>query len=194
LRKLLVFVLLLMLCSISFATEKKDQKETTQAQDKQVQKAGNVCYTESVEAARGTSFPVKVFVSNVDTLAGMQVPIYYRSEDVDLKCDSITFVGSRCKDFALSFPMIEPVGKTAFFCFIYATDASQEVQPLMPGDGLVATMWFTAPKDIKAGQVTLESGPNAFYPHPKIDYSFLFWDPNAEQVDFTYKAGYITVK
>jgi len=192
LRKLLIFVLLLGLCSVSFATEK--QVTEKQAAVQQAQKAGNVCYTENVDAVRGTSFPVKVFVSNVDTLAGMQVPIYYRSEDIDLKCDSVTFTGSRCKDFALSFPMIEPVGKTVFFCFIYTTDASQEVLPLLPGDGLVATLWFTAPKDIKAGPVTLESGPNAFYPHPKIDYGFLFWTPEAVQVDCAYKAGTITVK
>jgi hypothetical protein len=187
LRKLLIFVLLFGFASVSFATEKP-------ASDKEVQKAGNVCYTENVDAVRGTSFPVKVFVNNVDTLAGMQVPIYYRSEDVDLKCDSVTFTGSRCKDFALSFPMIEPVGKTVFFCFIYTTDASQDVQPLLPGDGLVATLWFTAPKDIKAGKVMLDSGPNAFYPHPKIDYGFLFWTPEAVQVDCTYKGGAITVK
>jgi hypothetical protein len=135
-----------------------------------------------------------VFVNNVDTLAGMQVPIYYRSEDVNLKCDSVSFSGSRCKDFALSFPLFEPVGKTVFFCFIYTTDASQTVTPLLPGDGLVATLWFTAPKDTKIGKVELESGPNAFLPHPKIDYGYLFWTPTAQQVECTYKAGYVTVK
>lgn len=157
-------------------------------------KGGNVCYTESVEVEKGTSFPVKVFVNNVDTLAGMQVPIYYRSEDVDLTCDSISFVGSRCSDFALSLPLIEPVGKTAFFAFISMTDPKEDHPPLYPGDGLVATLWFTAPKDIKSGKVELASGPNAIYPHEKIDYSYLFWTPRAEQRECTYKPGYITVK
>ena len=164
------------------------------AQETGMKPKGNVCYTESVEVAKGTSFPVKVFVDNVDTLAGMQVPIYYRSEDVNLVCDSISFVDSRCKDFALALPLIEPVGKTAFFAFISMTDPNEEHPPLFPGDGLVATLWFTAPKDIKSGRVELYSGPNAIYPHEKIDYSYLFWTPTAEQKDCTYKPGYITVK
>ncbi len=170
---------------VSFAVEKQAQEN---------QKSGNVCYTENVQAAKGSSFPVKVYVSNVDTLAGMQVPIYYRSEDVNLQCDSVTFGGSRCKDFAFNDSKIEPVGRTVYFCFIYAVDVNQVVEPLAPGDGLVATLWFTAPKDIKAGTVLLDSGPNAFYPHPKIDYSFLFWTPAAQQVECSYKGGTITIK
>jgi hypothetical protein len=142
---------------------------------------GNTCYAESVDANKGTSFPVKVFVNNVDTLAGMQVPIYYR-------------VGSRCSEFALDLQLIEPVGKTAFFAFISMTDPKEEKPPLYPGDGLVATLWFTAPAETKAGKVELYSGPNAIYPHDKIDYSYLFWTPTAEQKECTYKPGYITVK
>jgi len=59
------------------------------AQEEGTAPKGNICYTENVEVEKGTSFPVKVFVNNVDTLAGMQVPIYYRSDVVDLKCDSM---------------------------------------------------------------------------------------------------------
>jgi hypothetical protein len=160
----------------------------------QTVKTGNVCYTESVEVTKGASFPVKVFVNNYDTLAGMQVPIYFRSESVDLKCDSVTFAGSRCDYFALSDFKIEPVGKTVYFAFILMTDPSQDVKPLLPGDGLVATLWFTAPREINSGEVKLDSGPNAFFPHEKIDYGFLFWTPAAQQVDCAYQAGVIKVK
>lgn len=164
------------------------------AQDEAGLTKGNTCYTESVEVEKGTSFPVKVFVDNVDTLAGMQVPIYYRSEDVDLKCDSISIAGSRCSAFALDLELIEPVGKTAFFAFISMTDPKEEKPPLYPGSGMVATLWFTAPEDTKSGKVELYSGPTAVYPHEKIDYSYLFWTPTAEQKECTYKPGYITVK
>jgi hypothetical protein len=182
LRRLLLFVLLLGLWEVSIAQEKKTLPE------------GNVCYTENVEVTKGSSFGVKVFVRNIDTLAGMQVPIYYRSETVNLKCDSVSFIGSRCINFALNDKKFEPIGKTVYFCFIAVVDPSQNVKPLAPGDGLVATLWFTAPKDIASGKVKLDSGPNAFFPHEKIDYSFLFWTPAAQQVDCSYKEAYISVK
>lgn len=182
LKKLLFVVIVLALAVTAIAQEKKSEVK------------GNVCYTESVEVEKGSTFPVKVFVSNVDTLAGMQVPIYYRSDEVDLICDSVSFIGSRCSEFAMELSFVEPVGKTVFFSFISMTDPNDEKPPLFPGDGLVATLWFTAPKDIKSGKVELYSGPNAIYPHDKIDYSYLFWTPIAEQKDCLYKPGYITVK
>jgi hypothetical protein len=164
------------------------------AEEKEAAKAGNVCYTENVEITKGTSFPVKVFLANVDTMAGMQVPIYFRSENINIVCDSVTFLGSRCAHFGLNDYKIEPVGKTVYFAFIYMVDPSQEVAPLLPGDGLVATLWFTAPADTKSGAVALESGPNAFLPNPKIDYGYHFWTPAALEVDCAFKTGTIKIK
>jgi hypothetical protein len=167
------------------------------AQDAEKTEPGNLCYSESVEVEKGDVFPVKVYVNNVDTLAGMQVPIYYRSEEVDILCDSISFIDSRCSNFALKWSKIEPAGKVAFFTFIAMTDPSSDIPPLYPGEGLVATLWFTAPEDGNSGKVELYSGEKAFLPHPKIDYSFLFWTPGPpmpEQKECAYNAGYITVK
>jgi hypothetical protein len=167
---------------------------TSLAEEKAVPKDKNVCYAQDVEVIKGSSFPVKVFLSNVDTLAGMQVPIYYRSENIKITCDSVTFGGSRCAHFGLSDFKIEPVGRTAYFAFIYMIDPNKDVDPLPPGDGLVATLWFTAPKDAKSGKLTLESGPNAFLPNPKIDYSYLFWTPSASEVECVFVPGTVTVK
>jgi len=182
LRKLLFFVLVFGIWGV------------VAAEEKEAVKAANTCYTESIEAAKGTSFSIKVFVNNTDTLAGMQVPIYYRSENINLVCDSVTFVGSRCAHFGFSDYKIEPVGKTVYFAFINTVDPAKDVKPLLPGDGVVATLWFTAPTDVKAGILALESGPNAFLPNPKIDYGYHFWTPMALEVDCQFKAGTIKIK
>lgn len=164
------------------------------AQEKQTEIKGNVCYTESVEATKGSSFPVKVFVNNVDTVVAFSVPIYYRSDEVDLKCDSVTFHGSRAEHFSLSFFKIEPVGKVVFFAFLWVTDPEQDVPPMPPGNGLVAEVWFTAPEKISSGKVELASGPNAFFPHEYVSYGYEFTGPTADKLDFKYMPGYITVK
>jgi hypothetical protein len=182
LKKALILILLLSLVGLALAQEEKEEAKR------------NTCYTESVEVEKGTSFPVKVFVNNTDTLAAFSVPIYYRSDKVDLKCDSVTFHGSRAEYFSLSFFKIEPVGKVVFFAFLWVTDPEEEIKPLGPGEGMVAELWFTAPKEIKAGKVQLDSGPNAFFPHEHVDYSYSFTSPMAEELDFEYTPGNITVK
>ncbi len=182
LKRTLVSILLISLPGLALAQEGQEEIK------------GNTCYTESVEVGKDTSFPVNVFVNNVDTLAAFSMPIYYRSETVDLQCDSVTFHGSRAEYFSLSFFKIEPVGKVVFFAFLWVTDPDKEVPPLGPGEGMVAELWFTAPKDIEAGKVELGSGPNAFFPHEHVDYSYSFTTPLAEETDFEYTAGYITVK
>lgn len=181
-RKSLAFVMVIGICG------------TLAAEEGAAPPSKNVCYLESVEVNKGASFPVGVFVNNVDTLAGMQVPIYYRSEDINIICDSVTFDGSRCVKFGFNDFKIEPVGKTVYFAFIYMVDPNKEVDPLMPGDGKVATLWFTAPKDAKSGKLSLESGPNAYLPNPRIDYGYHFWTPSALEVDCEYKPATVTVK
>lgn len=181
-KKTLILVLLMSLPGLILAQEEKKEIK------------GNTCYTESVEVGKATSFPVKVFVNNVDSLAAFSMPIYYRSDTVDLQCDSVTFHGSRAEYFSLSFFKIEPVGKTVFFSFLWVTDPEEKTPPLAPGEGMVAELWFTTPEDIKAGKVKLDSGPNAFFPDEHVDYSYSFITPPAVEVDFEYTPGYITVK
>jgi hypothetical protein len=42
--------------------------------------------------------------------------------------------------------------------------------------------------------VELESGPNAFFPHEHVDYSYEFTTPLAVEADCEYMPGYISVK
>ncbi len=164
------------------------------AQDRSETIKENICYTESIRAARGTSFAVKVFVNNVDTLAGLQVPIYYRSDDVNLLSDSVTFDGSRCQGFSMSFFKIDPHKKVVFFALLNISDPEKGAPVLYPGDGLVAKLWFTAPGDSGSGDVILESGPDSFLPDDRINYGYLFWTPTAMQVKCSYSPGNITLR
>lgn len=149
----------------------------------------NRCYTADATAKRGSSFSVGFFLENADTLAGMQVPIYYRSDDIDLICDSVSFDGSRAADFTLNDYKIKPAGKTVYFVLI---DTGGKLIP--PGKGLIARLWFTAPKSGGSGKVELSSGPGTFMPDELVDYGYLFWLPSAQQVNCSYKAGHISIK
>jgi len=168
-----ILIILTVICGVSRAADK--------GQD--------ICYTGNVAAEKGASFSVGVYVKNADTLAGMQIPIYYRSEKVNLRCDSVSFHNSRCAEFTIKDYRIEPLGKTIYFALI-----DTRGRLLAPGDGLVATLWFTVDSASPGGRVELFSGPKAYLPDEYIDFSYLFWLPSSQQIDFQYKAGYITVK
>ena len=154
----------------------------------------NLCYAESIEVERGVSFAVRVYVSNTDTLVGMQVPIYYHSDDMNLRCDSVTFDESRCRDFSMTFFKIDPDERVVFFALLNMNDPEKGIAALYPGKGPVARLWFTAPEDGASGTVALESGPDAYFPHDRINYGYLFWTPAAIQVKCDYSPGNITLK
>jgi len=149
----------------------------------------NTCYTGNVSVNKGSVISVGVYVNNIDTVAGMQVPIYFKSNSVKLICDSVSFAGSRCSDFRIKDSEIDTAGRTAYFALIGTAD-----RVLPPGDGLVATLWFSCPPETAGGRVELYSGPNAYLSDDYIDFNYLFWLPSSRQIEFEYKAGHITVK
>ena len=149
----------------------------------------NSCGAQSVTVEKGSSFAVDVYLNNSDTLAGMQIPIYFRSDNVDMRCDSVSFSQGRCHDFVISDYKIEPIERIVYFVLINTYG-----KPLLPGKGNVATIWFTVSPLSQSGKVELFSGPKAFLPEQNIEYNFLFWQPSAKQVSCRYQPGYITVK
>ncbi len=182
-KKPLVMILIMMLTGLTLADDN----------------AGNTCYAEDIEVKKGTTFSVPVVLENSDSLIALQLPIYYRSEDVDLVCDSVTFADTRLAGESLTFFKIEPVGKVVFFAYMSMNQIDPNKSLLNPGKGPIANLWFTAGKDIKSGAVTLDSGPHAFYPHEWIDYSYHFWvrtdtPEMTADVDCRYKQSGIKVK
>ncbi|MEE9553493.1 MAG: hypothetical protein V3W18_04275 [candidate division Zixibacteria bacterium] len=159
----------------------------------------NICYTEDIEVKKGTSFAVPIILDNSDSLVALQLPVYYRSEDVDLVCDSVSFVDTRLAGESMTFFKIEPVGKVAFFVYMSMIQIDPTKSLLNSGKGPIAKLWFTANSDIKPGKVTIDSGPHAYYPHEWIDYGYHFWVMGAGEeltidVDCEFKPGNITVK
>jgi len=154
----------------------------------------NTVYFEKVTAKPGDHFAVKAYIFNVDTLAGCQVPIFYRSDKINLLCDSISVVGSRCDYFMfqdIKIPQSDKEDKVAYFSYIVTIDPDTYVNPLPPGDGLIATIYFTAPKDCPEGVVKLTRG---MIPHPYISFIFAVWSPAGEEVDGTFEESEIIIK
>ena len=154
----------------------------------------NTVYFEKVTAKPGEHFAVKVFMANVDTISGCQVPTFFRSDKIDLYCDSVSIVGSRFEYFMfddIKLPQSEEDDKCVYFSFIDTIDPKVLVDPLPPGDGLAATIYFTAPKDAPEGTVKLTRG---MIPHPHISFIFAVWDPLGNELDGEFIESEIIIK
>lgn len=181
-RKILLSAILLFLC-LAALTYAGDQKFNT-----------NTVYFDTVTAKPGEHFAVKAYLYNVDTLSGLQVPIFFRSETINLWCDSVSVEGSRCKYFMfddIKLPQTEKDDKVAYFSFIDTVNPKVFVNPLPPGDGLLATIYFTAPKDCPEGTVSLIRG---MIPHPHISFIFSLWDPMGDEIDSEFIPSEIIIK
>ncbi|MCP4580891.1 MAG: hypothetical protein GY839_04690 [candidate division Zixibacteria bacterium] len=154
----------------------------------------NTVYLDKVTAKPGEHFAVKIYLFNTDTLSGCQIPVFYRSENIDLYCDSISIVGSRMEYFMfddIKLPQTEEDDKVAYISFIDTINPKVYVDALQPGDGLVATVYFTAPEDAPEGVVKLTRG---MIPHPHISFIFAVWDPMGNEVDGDFIDGEIIIK
>jgi hypothetical protein len=158
--------------------------------------ATNTVYFDSAIVKPGEQCAVKAYLFNIDTLAGMQVPIFYRSETIDLYCDSVSFVDSRCgymmfTDIKIPENEEGKQEKVVYFSFINTIDPEKYVDPLLPGEGLIATIYFTAPKDASDGVVPLTRG---MIPHPQISFIFSLWDAYGDEVDADFVDSKVIVK
>lgn len=154
----------------------------------------NTVYLEEVTAKPGEHFAVKVYLYNADPLAGCQVPIFFRHESINLWCDSISFVDGRMSYFGFNdvkLPQTEEDDKVAYFAYIATIDPDIYIDALPAGDGLLATLYFTAPEDCPEGTVELKRG---MIPHPHISYIFAAWGPSGQEADSEFRGSKITIK
>jgi len=189
-RKIILFALIACFVMASMALADEPMKKPA---DKPKYNT-NTVYFEKVTAKPGDHFAVKVYLFNPDTLSGCQVPVFYRSDEINLLCDSISVVGSRCDYFMfqdIKIPQSAEEDKVAYFSYIDTIDPKTYINPLAPGDGLLATIYFTAPKDCPEGVVKLTRG---MIPHPHISFIFSVWSPMGEEVDGTMEESEIIIK
>jgi F0F1-type ATP synthase assembly protein I len=201
-------VMVLVLFGLSIAVEKPATKFNEVVVSKAVVKPGE-------------TVAIAVNLVNSDTLAGAQVPIFYRSETIKLICDSVSFAGGLTEKFQfhdIKIPLIcekcetryinptkipgicdnEKCGgklvnkdQVVFFSVINITDPSKEIAPMYPGKGLLATIYFTAPKDSPKGVVKLVRG---MIPDKAVDYTFSVWNTTGVDQECKFVDGAIEVK
>jgi hypothetical protein len=182
---------------------------------------GNVVWMDKVAAKPGETFALKVHLTNVDTLAGVQIPLFFRSEKIKLVCDSVSFDGGLLQDFMfhdVKIPLTCPVceskydmydnppkqpgicdkdGKAlvqsdqvVFFMAIGTIDPKHDVKPLYPGEGLLATVYFTVPPETPKGIVNFTRG---MIPNTTVSLVFSVWNERGDDLPGQIAEGIVEI-
>ena len=88
-----------------------------------------------------------VSVFNDEDLAAMTLAFRFGNGKTPIRCDSVSFRGTRTEDFAMKTQFVDTVLQTVLIGLI--SDMSGSKPPLEKGNGEVARMYFTFPKNQK---------------------------------------------
>lgn len=127
---------------------------------------------------------VKVVLVNQDTLAGFQIPLYFETLGENIKCESISFVGTRVAQFEFLNSSIDTMTKTLYLEGTYQLNSESSVSPLLPGIGPIARLYVMLLRPFQGKGITITKGAIA---KSDRDRGFLFWNTRAEEVDCSFK-------
>ena len=149
----------------------------------------NLCEIRQLQEYGNSHFSLGVFLENADTLAGFQIPVSFDFGETVISCDSISFTGGRCQDFEFLDSKIDNQVKVAYLMGISEASTGGSFEPLYPGSGEIARLYFTysgtpgEDQRIKLNRSVWKLGNN------KLDYSF--WTPDAVEVRCRFKVDNI---
>jgi len=139
----------------------------------------NVCKVENLESYNSDHYSVTVSLTNSDTLAGFQIPLYFDFDQSSLIIDSVSFNESRCIDFAVLDSKIDTSTSNVLVASIFDVSGTDYYSPLFPGYGNIAKIYFTVIENSSNNKLKIKLS-HYQYDNNKIGYSF--WSPDAVEI------------
>ena len=139
----------------------------------------NVCRIGKFQYHGNGVASVGVILLNSDTIAGFQVPLRFDFGEDDITCDSVSFAGGRCEDFSFLHHDVTPEEKRVFLCGSYTTVPEETIEPLYPGRGEIARIFFTAQGVPQSKRIKVYRSHHQLT-QSKLDY--LFYTPDGREV------------
>jgi len=103
---------------------------------------------------------VKIYLENSAGMAGATVPLTFGSTNSDIQCTKIDFTDSRVAHFQ-RFPTIDNQNKRILIGMIRAID--EEIDDVLPpGEGLVATLYFSSKSSACVPELKLTPWPLSY--------------------------------
>ncbi len=134
---------------------------------------------------------VELYIINQDTLSGMQIPLDLGLSKLGLQLDSVSFAGSRVGHFHECFYTEYPEQEKVFIFILESADAEVNSSPLLPGSGVIATIYLTRVRTPEASDHTFTTGSLR---DEKRDFKFFFWNTHGDEVPVDYEPLRLNVR
>lgn len=103
----------------------------------------------------GNQAMASVSVYNDEELAAMTIPFRYGTGTSPIRCDSVRFRNTRTEEFDMKTQLVDTVRQTVLIGLV--ADMSGQKPALAKGDGEVARIYFTLPKNTKFQDVLIDT-------------------------------------
>ena len=138
-----------------------------------------------VEKLGNDHFSLGIHVDNVDTIAGFQIPMSFAFNGLTITLDSVIFAGHRCENFEFLDSKIDNDGHVVYISGVNNISAEADNEPLLPGQGEIARIYFTYESDPGNAQLQIKQ---AHYEMGGNRLEYRFWKPDATEVRFRFEA------
>lgn len=142
------------------------QAETPGSDEEKLSLADTVMVTVHPGAGKN-QLQLEVFVVNSDSVAGMPMPFRVTAEGAKVNFDSVSYEGGRTGYFQLKTQNADTANQTVLLGLI--ADLSGSKPPLAPGRGRALSIFYTADRPIKPGE--LKVGPVILPPANKLEFN-----------------------
>jgi hypothetical protein len=115
----------------------------------------DTCRVVVFQDEKGNHAMASVSVFNDELLAAMTIPLKFGTGTSPIRCDSVKFRRTRIEDFDMKTQMVDTVRQTVLLGLV--ADMSGNKPPLAKGDGEVARIYFTFPKNTKFQDVFIDT-------------------------------------
>ena len=115
----------------------------------------DTCRVVVFQDEKGNQAMASVSVFNDELLAAMTIPLRFGTGTSPIRCDSVRFRRTRIEEFDMKTQLVDTVGQTVLLGLV--ADMSGSKSPLAKGDGEVARIYFTFPKNTKFQDVFIDT-------------------------------------
>jgi len=155
--------------------------------------AQNSISFENIQLVDNNTITLDMYLTNTDTIAGLQIPIVFPKIIEGFEPDTIYFENGRCWDFEFKYYEFLDSQNGILIHLISNINPETDNKYLLPGHGMICKVHFSWPDSVDIPNINGIMNRGFFVKKAKYlrdkkaansrDFRFTIWKPDATEVD-----------